>query len=395
MLKATSFVAAFAAAVLGLSACGDKGASTTSSAAAPPATTTTAAPDTGGDLKAALEQDYKGTDRPLPTDGPAAQKGRTVWVLSCSEAAPGCAIPAQGALEAAKAIGWKAKVVDGKFDPAVYNQQVRAAVAAKVNAIILDAVDCVAVQGSLKAAKSAGVKLYGLNGLDCDDKYTGGQAQFDGVLTYGDAGSYDGFVEQQLSPAIARYIAVGDPKAKIIELKQEDAAIVRHIGAGFDAAIKKDCPGCKVYSKLFTGADLIGSKLQAITAAMLTQHPDATAVMAPYDATILLGVGAAVAQARAGGRKLVLTGLEGLPPNIDLIKSGQQDAAFGLPSRWIGWAAIDGLNRVFAGKPQVDPGIGNQTITKARNLPSGKGGFAGNEKSASFDENYRRIWSGK
>jgi ribose transport system substrate-binding protein len=341
-----------------------------------------------------LATGYAGTDRALPKTGPKAVKGKTVWILSCAESAPGCAIPAKGALQAAKAIGWNAKVVDGKFDPATYNQQVRAAVAAKVDAIVFVVVDCVAVEGSLKAAKSAGIKTYALGSLDCDDKYANGTKQFDGAVSYGSR-SYADFLEQDLGPAIADYTAASDPKAKIIELQEQDAAVIHHIGDGYDAAIKANCPGCTVYRKLFTGADLVANKLQAMTAALLTQHPDATVVMAPYDATILLGIGAAVQQAKAQSRKLLLTGLEGLPPNIGLIKSGEQDMAAGVPGRWLGWAAIDGLNRVFAGSPQVDPGIGYQIITKDKNLPTGPNGYDGNAKSAGYSTNYQRIWTGR
>lgn len=393
-MKKLAALAVAGAVSFGTGACGSDDGGAAKPAASAAATSTTKA--ALGDVKADLAKAFAGTDRALPASGPKAAGAKSIWILSCAQSAPGCAIPAAGAEEAAKAIGWKAKVVDGKFDPSVYNQQVRAAIAAKADGLVLVFVDCPAVSGSLKAARTAGMKVYGLGSVDCDDQYAGGKAkQLDGALTYDHGRDYADFLAADFAAAISAFITADDPKAKVIALKQEDAIAIHHLGDGFDEALKAKCPDCEVYPKSFTGADLIGNKLQAITAAMLTQHPDATTVMAPYDATILLGVGAAVEQARRGGRKLVLTGGEGLPPNVQLIKAGQQDMAVGVPGRWEGWASVDGLNRVFADAPQVDAGIGFQLMTKDKELPTGAVGYDGNAKSAGYDENYRRIWAGK
>jgi ribose transport system substrate-binding protein len=369
--------------------CGSSNSSSSSSStgAAEPAN------DAVAQATEALAADYAGTDRELPKSGPKAATGKTVWVLSCTQAGAGCALPAAGAMEAGKAIGWNMKLVDGKYDPATYNALIRQAIAAKVDGIVLVVVDCALVQGPLKAAKAAGIKIYGLYALDCDDKYAGGgKPQFDGSIQYADGASYGTYIQDDYAKAIADYvIAKTGGKAKVVELKMEDTAVVRHINDGFEAEMKR-CTGCTVWTKVFTAQDFLGNKLQGFTTAMLTQHPDATVVMAPYDASILLGIGPAVQAAKAQGRKLMLTGGEGLPPNIKLIKSGLQTSANGAPSRWVGWASIDGLNRVFAGEPQVDAGIGHQTIDATHNLPTGPNGYDGNAKSAGYDQNYKQIW---
>ncbi len=371
--------------------CGSSGSSSStssSSASAQPADNAIVAQATK-----ALAVDYAGTDRALPNAGPKAVAGKTVWVLSCTEAGAGCALPAAGAMQAGKVIGWHMKLVDGKYDPATYNSLIRQAIAAKVDGIVLVVVDCDLVQGSLKAAKAAGIKIYGLYSIDCNDPFGGGGSPlFDGSIEYQGGMSYGRYMEQDYGKAIADYvIAKTDGKAKVIEFKMLDTAVVHHINDGFEAEMAK-CTTCTVWTKIFTASDFLSGKLQGFTTAMLTQHPDATVVMAPYDASILLGIGPAVQQAETQGRKLMLTGGEGLPPNIKLIKSGVETAAFGAPSRWIGWAAIDGLNRVFAGAPQVDPGIGHQTVDATHNLPSGPNGYDGNAKSTGYAANYERIW---
>ncbi len=388
---------AVTASALAVAGCGSSSSTTTVSnatqAAATSSTSSTSSSTSSGGIvgqaNAALAVDYAGTDRPLPKTGPKAVKGKNVWVIACTEAGAGCALPAAAAVQAGTVLGWHMKLVDGKYDPAVWNAQIRAATAAKADAIILVSFDCPAVQASLAAARAAGVKIYGMYALDCTE--VGGKSEFDGTINYGPEGNYAHYTETQYAKAIADYtIAKTDGHAKVIELRSDDLLIVKHIGAGFDKEMAK-CTTCTIYKRTFTGADFLGGKLQAFTAAMLIQHPDANVVMAPYDAAILLGMGAATQQAKAQGRKLILLGGEGLPPNIKLIKSGLQTVGFGLPSTWAGWAAVDGLNRVFAGQPQVDPGIGHQTFDLSHNLPTTADGYESNHGLA-FEANYRRIW---
>jgi ribose transport system substrate-binding protein len=375
------------AALMGvLSACGSDDSKSTSTSASKQVSQSDWA-------RAFLTKAYAGTDSALPSAAPPAAKDKTVWILSCSQSAPGCAVPAQAATEAAKAIGWKAKILDGKFDPTVWNKLLRSAAAAKPDAVILDAVDCAAVQASLGAVKQAGVKVYGFYSFDCDDTYTKGKATFDGELQLAEGQTYGDFIENQFAKTQAAYAIVKTAgKANVIQFYETDVAVAHHIGDGYERWMAT-CGDCKVFKVPFTGADLITGKLQAKAAAALAKYPTANVVAAPYDATILLGIGPAVAQARASGRKLLLTGGEGLGPNIQLIKKGGQDFAAGVAAGWVGWAAIDGLNRVFNGQPQVSQGLGNQAIDKTHNLPTKTPYYDGNEKSQNYRSVYQKLWS--
>ena len=388
MLRTTSICLSVIALVITLDACGsDKSGGGTT---LPATKSTTAAHDWA---KSFLSKAYAGTDGSLPTSSPPAAKGKTVWILSCSQSAPGCAVPAQAALEAAKAIGWKGKVLDGKFDPTTWNTLVRSAAAAKPDALILDAVDCAAVQASLGAAKKAGVKIYGFYSFDCDDSYVKGQPEFDGQLALSPWKNYADFVENQFAKTQAAYaITKTGGKAEVIQPFETDVAVAHHIADGYERWIST-CKRCTVRKVPFTGADLISGKLQAKMAAALTKYPNANVVAAPYDATILLGVGPAVAAARASGRKLLLTGGEGLGPNIGLIKKGVQDFAAGVPAAWVGWAAIDGVNRIFNDQPQVPEGLGNGAIDKTHNMPTKTPFYDGNTRSEDYRSVYKKLWT--
>lgn len=344
------------------------------------------------EAKKVTEQNMAGTDRALPNSSPKAAAGKTVWALACSTTAAGCFLPAQGLVDAGTAMGWNMKLIDGKLDPSVYNAQIRAAAASGASAIALFSVDCAATKGAIEEAQKAGTKVFAANSLDCDDKYAGGgKAMFDGSMVWGPENqAYGPFVDQYVGPSIADWVInATNGSAKIIQLRQDDSAGTRHVGQSeFDRL--QQCTGCAVEIVPFTGADLLGGKVQGKVSAALQKVPDATVVMVPTDATISLGAGAAVEQARASGRKILLVGQEGVPAAIKMLKAGTQSFALGRPWPWTGWAAADAINRMFAGEKPVDAGIGFGSMD-ANHPPTGDV-YDGNAKSAGYKDNYKKIW---
>ncbi len=388
-MKFFSRAAALAAAgTVLLAGCAGGGASNPTTGAAGGTTS----PDVVAAAKKLTEENFAGTDRELPKDGPKAVRGKTVWALVCSTAAAGCMLPAQGFEEAGKELGWNVKIVDGKLDPSVYNTQIRSATAAGVDAIALFGTECASTESALKAAKAAGVLLYAANAVDCDDKFAGGTALYDAKIIW-DAGEngddYEAFLRKISESLVAWVIAKTEGKANVLVMVEDDTATTRHIGEDEVAALAK-CGGCVVNTVPFTAGDLLGGRMQAKTSAALQKYPDANVVMVPTDATNLVGVAAGVQQVRAQGREILLVGQEGVPAAIELIRKGEQSFALGRPWPWTGWASADGLNRLFAGEKQVDPGFGFGSMD-ADHLPAADV-YDGNPGTPSYKDNYRRIW---
>ncbi|QIZ37093.1 sugar ABC transporter substrate-binding protein [Saccharopolyspora sp. ASAGF58] len=343
-----------------------------------------------------IEANFAGTDREMPKSGPKAVPGKKVWAIACSLQGSGCALPANGAAAAGKHLGWDVKVVDGKLDPNVYNQQIRAAIADKADAIMLFSVDCAATKGAISEAHAAGIVVFGANALDCDDKFAGGgERMFDGHLPWGkNLDTYGEFLSTVVGPAIADWvIAKTNGEAFVVELKQDDLAVTRHVGESFRARMA-ECSTCTVESIPYTSGDIFSGKLQGKTAAGLSKFPKANVVMSPLDANIPVGVGAAVEQARKSGRSdLLLAGHEGSPSSLELLRSGVQNFAVGRPMTWLGWAAADSLNRLFAGEDVVDSGIGIKSMDSA-SVPDVEE-YDGNQGADAYQQNYIRIWQGK
>lgn len=371
-----------AATALGGCASSDSGGQTASGSNSDASAATSAA-------ESALKVSYAGTDRALPTESPKPESGKNVWIISCGQSAEGCAAGARGATEAGKLLGWKMTLVDGKFSPQTWNSGIRQAIAAKADAVILDVVDCGPVKSSLDEARKAGVKIYGVYSFDCTDDSASEKPRFDAEVNYGS--KYPEFKDwlADYGASMANYqIAQTKGKAKVIEFSEKELKVIKYINVGYDKQIKT-CKSCEVLAtQEITLADL-GTTLQQKTATLLSRYPQANAVMGMYDSAISLGIGAAV---MASGRndELVVTGGEGFGPNVGLIRDDKgQDFFAGAPSTWIGWAAIDGLNRMFNNQDQVDAGIGIRSADKDHNLPAKDESYDGTKD---YQANYKKIW---
>lgn len=387
--------------------CGSSGSSSTGGGSesttgeAPAAESTSPAESTGGsslvaEAQSALEKNYEGTDGPLPTSAPKPAKDQTVWIIACSTAAEGCSQPAEGVAEAAKVLGWKAHVADGKLNPAVYNSLVNQAVAAGANAIVLVAVDCSLTKASLENAKKAGVQIVGLYALDCDEgSGDKGQKLFNAEIIYTNGMNYNEWLLGPDTESQADFvIAKTEGKANVILMRENDTASVRLADDGFERAMEK-CTECKLTTVEFTGEDLLNGNLQSKVQTALAQNPEADVVYAPYDASITLGIQAGV-QASGRSGDILLIGDEGLAPNIQLIKEGKQSFAAGAPARWSGWAAVDELIRSLDGEPAVKEGIGLQSIDPEHNIPTTTPYYDGNtvngKPKVDYKAAYEEIW---
>lgn len=388
-LRVVVALAALVAVALGAAACGGSGEET---AAAAPETTEAreAAEDTDvvASAQESLEAAYEGTMRRPPAEGPSAQPGQSIWVISCAQSAEGCAVPANAAVDAARRIGWDVKLFDGKFTPETQAEGVRQAVAAGADGVVLVAVDCAVAQEALKQAERDDVFTASVYGFDCDDPAVGGEALFGASVNVGYPTLADFF--RAWGGVKADYIiAESDGETKLIDISEPDYTVTRYIEEGF-AERMAECETCDVVETVELAAPDFanGAAAQKVQAA-LAKHPEATDVHVPADAFMSLGLAQVFEQAKRGGHEFRVIGAEGHPSNMELIRKGVQTASIAVPAEWYGWAAVDTLNRHFAGETEFpDSGFGWQAVDEEHNLPA-SGPYV---PPVDFADAYLKVW---
>jgi ribose transport system substrate-binding protein len=350
---------------------------------------TTSAASSGSDAKilaaaqAANVRMIAGTNRTPPTGAPKPPKHQSVWVISCLQAAAGCAQPAAAIQQADKALGWQTTVVDGKFDPSTWAAAIQQAIAARANVIITVGFDCSTVKQPLQEAKAAHIVTVGVYGLDCNDLHVGGQAEYSSLLNLGEP-TADYF--RQWGRAQADYIiASSSGTAKVVTVSHTDTLITAYLAEGFDQEMAK-CGTCQVVDDVkMVGADLVDGAIVQKVQTALVQHPETTWVHLPYDNLVL--VLAKTIEATHPGIKL--TGGEGFPANADLIRQGVETAGVAISTGWEGYAAVDTAIRLLDGQKSVpDSGIGLQVMDKTHNLPA-SGGYV---PDIGYVADYLKSW---
>lgn len=382
----------------GLAACGSSNSSSTSTPAAtvkPAANTTTTA--TGADgvaaAQSAVDAAVKGLYRD-PAPGPAAQKGKNVWIVTCGMVVPGCSAPALGAQEAAKSLGWKTTIADGKITPAGYTAALKQALAAKPDGIIAIAMDCTNAKAAYQQVHDAGIPLIGVYQFDCNDPSVGGPKLFTSPINTGTGADTAGTAKwfQSWGKLHADYmIAKTNGKAKVVAFTHPEFLLQTNEDKGFFDELKT-CPGCTVVEKTSIPiTDLAGPAAPQKVAASLQKHSEANAVYFPSDT--LLGVSAQVLRTTGRSSQLTVVGGEGYPNTQQMLKDGTADALVGNPAAWLGWCGADGLNRILAKQPVADCGIDFQILTKDNVASLETGPKKQWEPSIDFQSAFKQMWA--
>src|SRR2546427_235421 len=140
--------------------CGGSGGTTTTSTNATPATATDAA-------LLAMAKEYvakvtaPGTPWTGPTTGPAAQSKKLIVYVSSDQRNGGPQGAGDGAQEAAKAIGWDFRILDGQGSVQGRTTALNQAIALKPDGIILGNVDTSEQAPVIRRAAMLGIKLVG------------------------------------------------------------------------------------------------------------------------------------------------------------------------------------------------------------------------------------------
>jgi ribose transport system substrate-binding protein len=319
--------------------------------------------------KAATVRAFQGTNTNVDPTRRHAVKGKHVFVISQGQENLSAAIPSNGAMAAAQAMGWQATLLDGKLNPANYGPLVQQAIAQGADGIVVVAIDCNQMEAPLQQAKARHIVTIPIYGYDCNDPLEkAGPSLFTTVENFNNlsAGTLGLFAESYGRDQANYIISTSNNQAKILLVNDPEFTVLKHTAAGFADQIAHS-GGSKIVDRLnFVSADLNTPKVVQEIQAELLKHPEINWIKSPYTFASLLGVEPAIAN--QPGKYKVMGG-EGFQPELNLIRNGSFTAANVIDSEWSGWAGIDAMNSVFRHEKTRPSGIG-WTITDAtHNLP--------------------------
>uniref|UniRef100_UPI003F583CB0 substrate-binding domain-containing protein n=1 Tax=Mycolicibacterium obuense TaxID=1807 RepID=UPI003F583CB0 len=310
----------------------------------------------------------------VPDSSPPVQPDKFVILIPCSQASEGCAQPVKGAEEAAREIGWRTQIIDGKDTASTQNAAIRQAIALKPDGIITFAINPSSVQGALAEARSQGIDVVASSATASD------------LVAFADNPTPEAW--RQSGSLLADYaIAETDGQVKALVLHDTgfDVLVDRH--AAFVEQLQS-CATCQILDdQTFTFSDLANS-VPRLVQQMAQRHPDFNTIYIDYDyavPTLLQGLRSVNAQ-----NKIVL-GSDGTSAAIKLIRdNGGQTATTAFALDWLGWSNIDALNRILAdGDPQDAAGAISVKLIDHEVAQDISGLWSGD---TDFRSGYRKMW---
>jgi ribose transport system substrate-binding protein len=329
-----------------------------------------------------------------PTTPTKAQPGKKVVVISCSQATA-CAQEVDGVVEGGKAIGWDMQVVDGKGDPSVYSASIRNAVTGGADGIVLASINVGLVTDALRFAKDHNVPV--INNASITAK----EAGIDPSLVAGDNPDPNAWRGRQTANWM---IWNSNGKAGVFMFRTNDAGLESRDRA--TVARLKPCKGCKILGSSNAGFDVTTTPkmAQEINSILDRFGNKVKYIRTPYSAADAFSVPALQARGRSDVQLISDS------PSALQMKQCYQGrnigAVFGDDLNWVGWEAVDMLNRVFE-HPGVKPPAENTVwvmllspakkyappgtkLPKASTCPA-SGNFSENNP-VDFRAKYKQLW---
>ncbi|WP_081865898.1 sugar ABC transporter substrate-binding protein [Blastococcus sp. URHD0036] len=264
---------------------------------------------------------------------PVELPAKTIGYISYGEAIPISARLTQGMQNAAAAAGWDLEVCDGQSTPQGQLTCATNFVNEGVDAILTNGMPQSSIAPALTQADAAGIPVINVGG------YIGQEDLFDGSIYPDEAG-----FGEVMGDWLVDKLPDGGPIAT--QTFQADFVIQRL--EGLDTALEgSDVTIGDTFDA--DAANLIPGAQQSVSSSF-NGNPDLQAYYMTFSGSEI-GAAQAMQVLRPGAqfpeRPLITTFYANLP-TIDLIRSGQVDAAAENSHEWIAWVAMDQLAEFFA-----------------------------------------------
>ncbi|MFF7502210.1 substrate-binding domain-containing protein [Streptomyces lavendulae] len=314
-----------------------------------------------------------------PTTGPAAVPGKNLVYVAQTMTNPGVAGVAKGVQEAADAIGWQVRVIDGGGTPAGIQAALSQAVTLKPSGIVIGGFDPELTSQQVAQARAAHIPLVGWHavGSPGPDESAG---LFTNVTTK---------VEDVARISADWIIARSHGDAGVVVFTDDSIPFARNKSE----LIKKElagCPGVRLLAYENIPIPDAGSRTPQEISSLLARFgdrwTDSVAINDLYFADAAPALRAAGAP--GSGPPFNIGAGDGDPSAFQRIGSGQYQAAtVPEPLSQQGWQIVDEFNRAFAGRPA------SGYVAPVHVATSANSRGATSWDPSGYREAYRRIWA--
>ncbi|MBN9548379.1 MAG: substrate-binding domain-containing protein [Alphaproteobacteria bacterium] len=319
-----------------------------------------------------------------PTTGPKADKGKFIIYLADTQTNAGSAGTADGAKEAAAALGWKFQLMDGQNTPTGESEIFEQAIALKPDGIIVGSFNATAFKDLFKRAGEANIKIVTWHGA-------AGPGPIDGIPEVFWNLSTDPY---QIANVAAKYaVAHSDGLAKAVILTDMQYPIVVTKTHGQEDGIKA-CETCEVLSLENAPYTEISQRMPSLMSALLQRYGDKLSYMLAFND---LYFDFSVPTLRANGvpqdgKPYLISAGDGSVSAYERIRKGEyQIATVPEPLHLHGWQAIDELNRAFHGEKASGYVTKVHLVTK-ENIDADGGDKNSFDPGNGYRDHYKKIW---
>ncbi len=313
-----------------------------------------------------------------PTTGPAAVPGKTLVYVAQTMTNPGVAGVAKGVEEAAKAIGWQVRVIDGEGTPAGIQAALSQAVTLRPSGIVIGGFDPRLTSQQMARAEAARIPVIGWHAVDSP-----GPSEDPGLFT-----NVTTKVEDVARISADWIIARSEGNAGVVLFTDDSIPFARNKAELIRQSLAT-CSGVRILSSENIPIPDASSRTPQAVSSLLSRFRDEwTYSVAIND---LYFADAAPALRAAGepgsGPPFNIGAGDGDSSAFQRISSEQfQAATVPEPLNQQGWQIVDEFNRAFAGQP-ASGYVAPVHIATAENSDG-----ATSWDPTGYREGYRKIW---
>lgn len=329
----------------------------------------------------------KAPQPPLQLQGPKAVPGKRIAIVSVTLAETGALRTAKALAQAAADAGFASTTYDGQGSATISNDKMQQAVTTKPDAIVLVSLETTAMGASLKAAKEAGIPVTCAACWDLSAQDTKGTYFRDvqpDISVFQNLGYLTGQYAYLRTQGHPHFLTMSDPALSNLSARV----------AGFDRFMK-ECTGANgdcsvVANKDFQVANAT-TTLSADAAALARANPKFNAFWMCFDFAGLQALNG-LRQAGLATDKTFMVASNGDGPNLELIKAdGYIKATVAISFEQEAYAAVDNLNRLFAGQDTIKQTVPVRLFDKDNANQANNGNWSGD---VDYRAAYLKVWKG-